>query len=104
MKKVYEIDKDLIIEVEDGGGQLLGTLKDTCPYCGQADCYFDCDQSTWDDEQETRDGADNRKTFNTVMDGIEALLLALACEGVDVGTAQFEVAIQTAIQATANNI
>jgi len=104
MKQLYEIDKDLIIEVEDGCGQILGTLKNACPYCNQTDCYLDCAESCFNDELETEDEVEIRHEYNRVMDGIESLLLPLACEGVDISTEQFKIAIQTVIDGAANNI
>jgi hypothetical protein len=101
MKKTYEIC-GLTIEAEDGGASLIETLKIPCPYCNQTDCYFDCDQSTWDNELETEDDTNNRKAYNDVMDGIEALLVALAAEGVDVSQPAFQIAVQAAQDAAAN--
>lgn len=37
-------------------------------------------------------------------DAIEALLLALACEGVDLGTPEVESAVRTAVESVANNL
>jgi hypothetical protein len=42
--------------------------------------------------------------YNAAMDGIESLLLALACEGIDVSTDKFKNAIEDAVEACANNI
>ena len=102
MKITYNVS-GLVIVVEDGGASLIGTLKETCPYCCQTDCYFSCEQSTWDDDDlETREDTENREAYNHVMDGIEALLLALAAEGVNVARKEFRTAIQTAQDAAAN--
>lgn len=49
-------------------------------------------------------GEDGETEYNAAIDGIESLLLALAIAGVDIETAQFREAIETAIEACANNI
>jgi len=36
------------------------------------------------------------------MDGIESLLLAIACEGIDISTEQFRIAVETAVSAAAH--
>jgi hypothetical protein len=47
----------------------------------------------------------NMRDYNSCMDGIESFLLALASEGVDVETEQFQKALQSAKDAcAANNI
>jgi len=95
MKATYNI-AGLTIVAEDGGASLEGTLKDDCPYCSCIDCYSNCE------DQETEEDIDFRQRYNNVMDGIESLLIALAAEGEDVSTERFAVAIQTAIEAAAN--
>jgi hypothetical protein len=42
--------------------------------------------------------------FNTAMDGIESLLLACACSGVDITTPAFLEAIETAVESCSNNL
>jgi len=95
---------DLIIAVSKGHGVMTGTLKEICPYCGQPDCYFDCDESQYNDDLETGDETDSRRDYNNAMNGIESLLLALACEGVDVSSQAFRNALQTATESCANNL
>ncbi len=41
--------------------------------------------------------------FNAAMDGIESLLLAMACEGIDVGTPEVQEALCTALDSCAQN-
>ncbi len=41
--------------------------------------------------------------YNSMIDGIESLILACACEGIDVVSTEFQSAVQTALQACANN-
>ena len=42
--------------------------------------------------------------FNAAMDGIESLILAHACAGIDVTTPAYLEGIETAVQSCANNI
>ncbi len=53
----------------------------------------------WEDD-DTRTHKNRAKGF---ADGIEALILALACEGIDVHTQEFANAIETAVDGFANN-
>lgn len=46
--------------------------------------------------------ADNYKDYETAVDGIEALVLALACEGIDVSTPAFGRALFTAVETCGN--
>lgn len=48
------------------------------------------------------DGNDYR--YDGAMDGIEALILAQACAGIDIESPAYIEAIETAVQACANNI
>jgi hypothetical protein len=79
---------DLTITVRDGTGAITSGLHEQCGGCGRTDC--DCPESS--------------KDFNLAMDGIESLLVALACEGVDVAAPAFVDAIRTAVQACGNNL
>ena len=45
----------------------------------------------------------NIDTYNATIDGIEAMILACACAGVDVTTPAFLEAIETAVEGAANN-
>ena len=42
--------------------------------------------------------------FNAAIDGIEAMILACACEGIDIESPAFIAAIETAVEAAANNL
>jgi hypothetical protein len=42
--------------------------------------------------------------FNSAMDGIESLILACACAGIDIEDEQFIEAITTSVEACSNNI
>ena len=50
------------------------------------------------------DDAGDSEEYDGAMHGIESLVLALACAGVDVQTSVFKEALEGAIEACANNI
>jgi len=43
------------------------------------------------------------ESYNSAIDGVEALILGLACAGVDISTTQFKAGCQSALEAIANN-
>ena len=85
-----------------GAGELSSNLKAKCPYCDDTNCYGDCKTSQWhlmdpetqalhpDDKPdfpeslEPLDEMEARRRYNTLIDGMEALLLELAIRAVDV--------------------
>ena len=85
----------LTIVVENGSGDLSGSLKDMCQECGCYDCVPGCANEL---DQESR------AAFNCAMDGIESLLLAMACAGVDIGIDEIENSVKTAMEAVVNNV
>jgi len=80
---------------ETGNGQIESLLKETCPICGKIDCYINCGR-------EPRD-VTGRLQYNAAIDGIESLLLAMACIGVDLNDLKIIEAIETAVDACSNN-
>jgi hypothetical protein len=50
------------------------------------------------------DSGEDAAAYDAAIDGLESLLLALACQGVDVTTPDFREAVQTALGAIANNL
>jgi len=46
----------------------------------------------------------NATIFNAAMDGIEAVILAHACAGIDITTPAYIEGIETAVQACGNNL
>ena len=74
-------------------GTITSRLKEPCPLCGHAECVADCTAN-----------AAERRECNRAMDGIEAVVLAAACAGVDVGTTAFAEAVETAVEACAGNL
>ena len=80
------------------------TMKETCPYCGQINCYGDCDGSQGDvDGLEDENGMNDRRTFNAIIDGIHSLVLAHVSAGIDVTSEQYQEGLETAFDAIQNN-
>jgi len=50
------------------------------------------------------DEDDNPSEFNAAMDGLESIILAHACSGVDVTTPEYLEGIETAVMSCANNL
>ena len=84
----------------DGGGSISSSLKDVCPYCGQSECYFDCDESQ---ALETEEANEQKERYNAMVDGIESLVLAQAMSGIDIESPQYLEALETAINAIISN-
>lgn len=84
--QMYELtDFGVSVLVEDGGGQLIGTLQEEHP------------------ENETMDECAEIDAYNRMMDGIESMILAHACEGIDITSEAYFNGLKTAIDACANN-
>lgn len=94
---------NMVLHLSGKSGTITSNLKEGCPCCGSSDCWFDCDESKAEDSPETEGEARTRIEFNRVIDGIEALVLAAACEGIDVESPAFLAAIETAVEAAGNN-
>ena len=95
---------NIIVVDLDGGGSITSDLHENCPCCGNPDCHFDCDESKAEDSPESEEDVAERIAWNHYCDGLESLILALACAGYDVTDSKFQEAIQTAINAGANNL
>ena len=80
-----------------GGGSISTSLHEPCPACSRISCYAHCDNS-----EETEDEWDSRATFNKIMNGIESLILAQACAGIDVESPEYFEALETAIDGISN--
>jgi len=69
--------------------------RETCDHCGQEDCCYTCESAMQSDSGEQVAG---RLKFNGFLDGIEALTMALAAAGIDVGgSAAYLEAIETVL-------
>jgi hypothetical protein len=69
-------------QYEEGGGSLTSTLKD---------------------KEAAADGDDDAIAYNTAIDGLEALVLAQACAGIDITTPEYLKALEVAVEAIYNN-
>lgn len=106
----YELPEGIEVEVVDGSGRLTSELKASCPYCHTVDCDWDCDlsQEAFSDAKDSLEREElnedhcRRLQWNAAIDGVESLILALVCAGVPVDD-KFKVAVQTALDAIANN-
>lgn len=87
---------------------ITSSLKEVCPVCNESECYFSCDLSQGGppeipESTESEEDVDNRKRYNAAIDGIESLILAHACEGIDIENSDYQIGIDTAIQACGQN-
>ena len=88
-----------------GGGAIeQGLPRETCPSCNQPLCCWDCDGSQGADEsnKETDDNMISRVKYNTVLDTVESLLLAMACAGIDLNDPKYTTAVETTLDAAGN--
>ena len=60
--------------------------------------------TSWLQRDEDADGEAEDSRRSTAIEGIEILLLSLACEGVDIGTEEYLAALQTALEAVEQNL
>jgi hypothetical protein len=72
----------IVVTVEGGMGSIVSDLKTPCDHCGKLDC--------------------TSQLFNFAIDGIESLILAAACAGIDITAPAFLQAIETAVDAASN--
>lgn len=93
---------DIQIETDgQGGGTIIRELeRETCPECGDSYCSGTCNKELTEGESRIL----RKSMFHGAMAGIESFILALACEGVNIETNQFEEALGTALDACANNL
>lgn len=97
---------ELTVDEENpGGGSIESDLeREKCPSCGLYDCCFNCDGSTGADDACKDHDVELRLSYNGAMDGIEALVLAHACAGIDVESPAYLEGIETAVEGAANNL
>lgn len=84
MKKIIRLTQcegDIVVELVSSGGETYGTITSSLQDDGELDAEWDA-----------------------FVDGITSLILAAACEGIDIESSAFQTAVQTAIQAGAVNI
>ena len=87
-------------DAEPWGGSIESPqLKDPCPYCKRLDCDGYCLESRGGMSEETEEERDSRILYNAAIDGIESLILAHACAGIDVESPAYLEGLETAVQA-----
>ena len=74
----------IVVEVQDGSGNITSDLQE-------------------DTEKPSTDAWIDEQQYNCMMDGIESLILAHACAGIDITTPKYIEGIETAVEACANN-
>lgn len=101
-----ELPQGIVLFLHEGAGTVTSDLHEGCPFCGDPTCLLDCRASRETDEAntETPEAARRRVEYNRAIDGIEALILACGCAGVEVNSKEFKEAVDTAILAVANHL
>ena len=96
MRHVIEsLSHRIVVEVDGmGGGTIESNLKEPCTHCGSLTCRYDCDGSKGADPEHEDD--DNRAVYNAAIDGLESLILAQACAGIQMDD-NYDAAVGTAI-------
>jgi hypothetical protein len=104
---------ELHLTVDNGNnGNLASHLsRETCPFCGEATCYHDCDESVAEfvekdsiDQSESEEEVAERREYNAFLDAVESITLAHACAGIDIGDPRYVEGLQTALDAAGNNL
>jgi hypothetical protein len=84
----------IVVEANALGGTIESDLKEPCTHCGSTTCNYDCDGSKGADPEHEDD--DNRAVYNAAIDGLESLILAQACDGIQMDD-NYDAAVGTAI-------
>lgn len=109
MKKIQlNLDNSGVITIYDNGNDAITieseNLKGTCPYCNNSECYGNCDGSAGDiDNLETEEDMYDRKMFNSVIDGLESLVMAHYNCGIDVISRKYINGINIMLEGTINH-
>jgi len=77
-------------------------VKEPCPFCGSEECFWSCDESQAGGFGETSD-RDERLLVNAAVTGVESLLLALYCEGIDMNDPRVARAVAASVDAIGNH-
>ena len=83
--------------------------QSACPHCEGFECCFTCDESqaggfSKTSITESEEEVSTRLKYNGAIDGIESMILAHACAGIDVTTPDYLEGIETAVEAVGNNL
>lgn len=99
----------------DGGGSMSSLIpRETCPYCGQEDCLYSCDESQAggfnsekDEDEDEEETLRNRIAGNAEADAVESFVLALVMayerRGMIIPKDVIEEAITTTFDAIGSN-
>ena len=95
-----------LVDSPGGGGVVVCSpdLYETCSYCGSKDCCFQCDESTTGGSGDDEEFVASRLAYNGAVDGIMSMVLAHAVSGIDVESPAYLEGIETALQASSENI
>jgi hypothetical protein len=95
--------RHIVLKICEYPGASRVVVEITEPGCGR---LFESNlhAGLGEEDEDDTDDAVSTAVYNAVINGIESFLLALACEGVDISTPAFGVALQTAVDAAANNL
>jgi hypothetical protein len=89
MKKVYRLPVyDIVVEIDKKGGTIVSSLKEDNPF--HKNHTIDEDEIMHDE-------------FDACMDGIEALILSCACNGINIALPEFVKSVQDAVSAAENH-
>tara|TARA_Y100000310_G_C20569762_1_gene757392 strand:+ start:286 stop:624 length:339 start_codon:yes stop_codon:yes gene_type:complete len=78
-------------------------LKQACPYCSEVNCYADCDGSEEPlNRLESQNEMEDRRCFNSAIDGIESFIMAIYARGVVLPDDVLREALQTVCDALDN--
>lgn len=102
----------LTVDTDNPGASTIESdIKRTgCVYCEEAACCFSCDESKaggFSEETKELQNEDDvaiRFEYNGALAGIEAMILAHACAGIDVTTPAYLEGIETALEKVGFNL
>jgi hypothetical protein len=100
-ERTIEVEGYIVIVSDCGGGTIVARNdpRQGCSECNDPDCIrHELDAGRLEEE------VMSRRAYNHAIDGIEALILSLACAGVDIETEEFKQGIRDAIAGCANNL
>ena len=112
ISRLNTIHGELHLTVNDKSGTIESHLeRDACPFCGSAECNFDCDYSAAEfldgdsiNNSESEDDVKERLQHNAYLDALESIVLAHACAGIDVTDQRYVEGLNSALEAAGNNL
>jgi predicted RNA-binding Zn-ribbon protein involved in translation (DUF1610 family) len=108
---VFDITITLNKDKSVGGGTIISSLKDACPFCKDASCGMTCSHTMeWLSDRDsnlhnTKKGTiHNFQIHKAAWDTLESFILASACAKIDVESPAFLEAIETCVDGIHNNL